>query len=146
MIISPKLQQGFGIVSAIFLLVMLAGLGVFIATISTNQHIAAALDIMGAKAYQGARSGTEWGLYQALKTSPSCVASTDIGRVDTMSVTITCTVVAPTATVTEAGMGVIYAITATACNMPAGTTCPGDVSSPNYVERRLAVLADTTPQ
>ena len=132
--------------SAIFLLVVLAGLGAFIATVSTNQHIGAALDVMGAKAYQAARSGTEWGLYQALKTSPPCEAATDIGKIDAMTVTVTCNVVAPTETVTEAGMGVIYSITATACNIPIGARCPGGVSNPNYVERKVTVLADTTPQ
>ncbi len=142
-----KSQQGFAIVSAIFLLVVLAGLGAFIANVSTNQHIGAALDVMGAKAYQAARSGTEWGLYQALLVPPavpSCVASTDVGVIDTMTVTVACSVVAQTPI--EAGIGVIYSITATACNIPTGTACPGDASSPNYVERRMTVLADTTPQ
>lgn len=141
-----KSQQGFAIVSAIFLVVVLAGLGAFIANVSTHQQIGAALDVIGSKAYQAARAGTEQGLYQALNTTPSCNPSSDIGVIDTITVTVTCSVVAPTATVTEAGIGVIYSITATACNIPSGTACPGDASSPNYVERRVTVLADTTPQ
>jgi len=150
--LKPKafLQQGIAIVSAVFLLVVLAGLGTFILNISSNQQIGSALDFMGAKSYQAARSGTEWGLYRALKVdSSNCVATTDIGVIDTMAVTVTCLQVAPTLTVTEAGMGVIYAITATACSIPStinGTSCPGDVSSPLYVERMISVLVDTTPQ
>lgn len=139
-----KSQSGFAMVSAIFLLVVLAGLGAFIANVSSIQQVGAALDVMGARAYQAARSGSEWGLYQALKTTPSCVASTDIGVVDTMTVTVACNVVAQAPT--EAGMGVIYSITATACNVPVGTSCPGDAANTNYVERRVTVLADTTSQ
>ena len=140
----PKSQQGFAIVTAIFLLVVLAGLGAFIANVSTSQQIGAALDVMGAKAYQAARSGSELGLYQAIKVS-SCPASSNV-VIDTMTVTVSCNVVAPTAMVTEAGIGVIYSITATACNIPTALACPGDASSASYVERRVTVLADTTTQ
>lgn len=140
-----KSQQGFAIISAIFLLLVLAGLGAFIATVSTHQQIGAALDVMGSKAYHAAGSGTEWGLYQVFKITPSCEISTDIGVIDTMAVSVTCAVIAPTVTVTEAGMGIIYSITATACNIPSGTACPGTAASPNYVERRVSVLVDTTP-
>ena len=54
----PDRQRGFTVVTAIFLLVVLAALGGFIATISTTQHIGSALDVSGARAYQAARSGT----------------------------------------------------------------------------------------
>jgi len=137
----PDRQRGFTVVTAIFLLVVLAALGGFIATISTTQHIGSALDVSGARAYQAARSGTEWGLSQAINAS-SCAGSSDIGTVDTMTVTVTCGTAATGSTV-EAGLGSIYSITATACNIPAGTTCPGTVTSPNYVERRITVLVET---
>ncbi|TCS39078.1 Tfp pilus assembly protein PilX [Paucimonas lemoignei] len=57
-------ERGFTLVSAIFLLVVLAALGAAIVTVSTTQHTASALDVLGAQAYQAARAGTEWGLYQ----------------------------------------------------------------------------------
>ena len=150
-VLVARQEKGFAIVTAIFLLVVLAGLGAFVASISTNQQIGAALDVMGAKAYQAARSGTEWGLYQATKTDPAatqhCVSASDIGVLDSIAVTVTCEIIAgPEAAITEAGLGVIYLITATACNIPDGTACPGLVLNPNYVERRVTVLADTTPQ
>ena len=156
----PKLQQGFTLVTAIFLLVVLAGLGAFITTISINQQIGSVLDLSGAKAYQAARAGTEWGLYKVLNDTPSCVSSTDIGLVSSMKVTVICIQIAPTEDVTtngvtqegitEAGMGKVYSITATACNIPNDNPntedCPGVVSNPDYVERRFTVLADTSPQ
>ena len=42
-----RAQRGFAIVSAIFLLVALAALGGFIATVSTTQHIGSAQDFQG---------------------------------------------------------------------------------------------------
>ncbi|MFY9328024.1 MAG: hypothetical protein WAO76_08410 [Georgfuchsia sp.] len=134
-------QRGFAIVSAIFLLVVLAALGGFIATISTTQHIGSALDVSGAQAYQAARAGTEWGLARVTTATPLCDPGTNIGTVSTMAVTVTCTTVA-TGSAVEIGLGTIYSITATACNMPSGTTCPGTTTSPNYVERQITVLIE----
>ena len=57
-------ERGFSLVSAIFLLVILAALGAAIVNVSTVQHMASALDLMGAQAYQAARAGSEWGLYR----------------------------------------------------------------------------------
>ena len=134
-------QRGFAIVSAIFILVVLAALGGFIATVATTQHMGSALDVLGARAYQAARAGTEWGLYQAVKV-PSCVATTNIGTVGGVAVTVTCSEVA-TGGAVEAGLGSIYRITAVACNFPAGgTTCPGAAATPSYVERSLTVLVE----
>ena len=59
-------QAGFTLVTAIFLLVVLAALGAFMVTISTTQHAASALDVQGARAYQAARAGVEWGAYQIM--------------------------------------------------------------------------------
>ncbi len=70
-----KIQGGFSLISAIFLLVVIAALGTFAVTLSTTQQQSAALDVMGARAYQAARAGIEWGAYQALHNG-SCVANT----------------------------------------------------------------------
>ena len=61
---TPKRLRGFAIVSAIFILVVLASLGAFIVNISTSQQIGSALDVQGVRAYHAARAGIEWGLYQ----------------------------------------------------------------------------------
>ena len=63
--------DGFAIVSAIFILVVLAALGAFILNISTSQHIGSALDVQGIRAYQAARAGIEWGLYRVKRDGPS---------------------------------------------------------------------------
>ena len=58
--------NGFVLPSAIFLLVILAGLAAFMVTFSNTQSITSAQDVQGARAYHAARSGTEWGLYNVL--------------------------------------------------------------------------------
>lgn len=67
------MQRGFSIVSAIFLLVVLASLGAVMLTFSSVQHTTSAQDLEGTRAYQAARSGIEFGLYQVL--TPAGVAT-----------------------------------------------------------------------
>ncbi|MEO8332274.1 MAG: hypothetical protein ABI479_07555 [Gallionella sp.] len=56
-------QYGFSLVSAIFLLVVVAALGAFAVTLSTTQHQSQAMEIMGARAYQAALAGVEWAAF-----------------------------------------------------------------------------------
>lgn len=69
-------ERGFSLISAVFLLVVIAALGTFAVTLSTTQQQSAALDIMGSRAYQAARTGVEWGVYQVLPGSAAAFAST----------------------------------------------------------------------
>ena len=75
-------QRGFSIVSAIFILLVLASLAAALVNVSTMQHAGAALDLQGVRAYQAARAGIEWGVYRILDPQgapsaslPSCWAS-----------------------------------------------------------------------
>lgn len=74
-------QAGFSLVSAIFLLVVVAALGAFSVTLSTNQQQSEALDVLGARAYQAARSGIEWGAFQIVQSqvSPAFVTACQAG-------------------------------------------------------------------
>ena len=138
-----KRENGFAIVSAIFILVALAALGAFIAVVSSSQHVGSALDVQGARAYQAARSGTEWGVARALGSV--CNATSNIGPIEGFTVTVTCTDPnAPTlGGAVETGFGALYVISATACNFPAVTgSCPGVAGSANYVERRVQVVVE----
>ncbi len=70
-------QHGFTLIAAIFLLVVVAGLVVYIANIGVVQQTTLLYGVQGARANQAARSGIEWGIYQSIM-SDSCAASTDI--------------------------------------------------------------------
>ncbi len=70
-----RIQRGFSLVSAIFLLVVIAALGTFAVTLSTTQHQSAALDVMGSRAYQASRAGIEWAAFQITQSSVPVVGS-----------------------------------------------------------------------
>jgi MSHA biogenesis protein MshP len=134
----PKLEHGFGTIAAIVILVILAVLGVFITRLSTSQNIGSGLDVNGSQAYAAAMSGSEWGIFQAL-INGACAATTTLPQtINGMAVTVTCQSVAAGNTV-EAGLRTIFLITSTACNQAA---CPGNVSAPNYIERRVVALPE----
>ena len=141
-------QRGFTIVTAVFLVVVLALLGAFIVSVTGLQQSSQQLDVQGVRAYQAARAGVEWAAFQVLtpssSTPPDCPTSpTNIaslgGSLSPFTVTVTCTASPVT---TEGNRNVrTYRIVATGCNDPALTSCPAAVS-PRYVERQIeAVLS-----
>ncbi|WP_263769705.1 pilus assembly PilX N-terminal domain-containing protein [Propionivibrio soli] len=145
---------GFALPSAIFLLVILAGLAAFLARVSTTQSVTSAQDIQGTRAYQAARAGIEWGLYRVLDpinasavtpgdakwpNMPDCAAG--VLAIEGFTVTVVCSRFPAGA----AGAGgppvylesgntrsvIVYRLTATAAG-------PGNVGSPHYVEREIS--------
>jgi MSHA biogenesis protein MshP len=72
------MQRGFSIVSGIFLLVIMASLGTFMLMFSTVQQTTSAQDLQGSRAYQAARAGIEFGLYQALTPGVASCGSTTL--------------------------------------------------------------------
>lgn len=151
-------RAGFSIVAAIFLLVVLSLLAVLIASVTGMQQASGRLDVLGVRAYDGARAGVQWGAYQVLDPNnalnavscspvvmPSCPASpTHLsslgGSLAGFTVSVTCT---QTADTTEGNRNVrVFQVVATACNQPSGGSCPNPAPSGDYVERQVqAVLS-----
>ena len=140
-------SAGVGLVTAIFLLVVLAAMGVAAVTLFNSQQASSALDIEGARAYQAARAGIEWGLFQRERRN-SCAASTSFrlpeGVLASYTVTVTCTQL-PTLQV-EDGNGnpqplPRWRIRAIACNQVLNGACEEQPSntSPDYVRRQVEV-------
>lgn len=61
-----RANRGFALASAIFILVVLAALAVGITLLTTQSQTGAARDLLGARAYQAARAGLDWGAYRVL--------------------------------------------------------------------------------
>jgi len=59
-------QQGFSLIAAIFVVVILGAIGGFIVAVSTAQKATTATTLKATRAYQAARSGIEWGIYRAV--------------------------------------------------------------------------------
>lgn len=140
-------QHGFGAIAAIVILVILALLAAAIVSLSATQQITSAQDLMSAKAWQAARAGNEWGLYQALKNG-TCVAApgstVDLSADTGFRATVTCDSWTYSEGETIPGTArivTVFRITAVAC--PAAVCPASDVSvaGVGYVERTRVVLA-----
>lgn len=59
-------QRGFSLVSAVFLLVVLAALGAYAVRLNTLQQQTVTASLRAAQAFQAARAGVEWAAYRAL--------------------------------------------------------------------------------
>jgi MSHA biogenesis protein MshP len=62
-------QRGFALVAAIFIVVVLALLGIMMVTVGGVQRATATTAVRGTQAYYAARSGVEWGIYGALNNT-----------------------------------------------------------------------------
>ncbi|MES2048540.1 MAG: PilX N-terminal domain-containing pilus assembly protein [Pseudomonadota bacterium] len=147
--VSALSQRGFSLVSAIFLLVILSALGVFMLSISTMQQTTSTQDMQGSHAYQAAKAGLEWGAYQILNpenTNPStggvarydCAAPAVLpaypfdGSLSRFAVSVSCS----SADFVEGGNDIrVYQLTSTASFGIAGST--------SYIERRLTASINT---
>jgi len=144
-------NAGFAAIAAIFILVVLAGLGVVLVTLSTTQQRSAAFDIQGVQAYQAARAGVDFGAFRTLTTG-GLVAADDckpaIGAavktattsfsLNGWTVNVRCDgTTHAEADIVTAPPIVVYQLTVTACNLAAG--CPGAADGATYVERQLQV-------
>jgi len=137
-----KLQRGFSLVSAIFLLVVIAALGAFSLTLSSTQLQSAALDVQGSRAYQAARAGIEWGAFQVRQAPAAAFAAScraggtaqafAAGALANTLAPFTVNVGCVSVSAVEGGATIwIYTITSTATR--------GTPGGPDYVERQLQV-------
>jgi MSHA biogenesis protein MshP len=143
-IVRRRRSRGVGIVTAIFLLVVLAGLGVALVTIFTSQQQAILLDEQGVRAHQAARAGIEWGLFHRLRDQ-TCVDGSDNavalqGEVlSQFTVRVTCTrVPGPKSSDPDVNLD-RWVIGAIACAPAVGGACPRGSKNPDYVWRKVEV-------
>ncbi len=123
-------QGGFAIVSAIFLLVVLAALGAFMLTFSNTQQFTSAQDVQGSRAYWAAKGGVQWAA-GAIISSNAC-PSGQPAFTDGFTVLVTCT----SNTYTEgASNRTIFWVTSTAS---AGSA----VGNAAYTERQIQAFIE----
>lgn len=117
-----KNNAGFTLVQAIFILVVLALLGVAMMRLIGVQSSTSILALQGARAYQAARSGLEWGAARA-SAGNSCNGTM---TVENFTVNVTCS----SQSFTEGTIGPynVYRINAAATF--------GSYGSPDYISRR----------
>ncbi len=142
--------RGFALVLAVFLIVSLATIGAYMLLVSNVQVETGVMDEQGARAYQAARAGLDWGAYQVLQNAggafatTNCVAGTGGAAQDIpllnlspdpaniFRARVTCQVFGPE---TEGVTPVrTYRITATGCNQ---ADCSAAPTGPTSVNRQL---------
>lgn len=135
--------RGLGSIAVIVVLVLLATLAAAIVRVGGGLQSDQAQALLGTRAQQAARAGTDWGAWQALKgswTSCSGQSQTLDLRADTgMRVTVSCSSLSYREGESAPGTPQTLRVTtldAVACNAVA--TCPDDTAAaqPGYIERR----------
>lgn len=142
----PFRSQGFGLIAIMVVLVMLAGMAAAVVRLGWSSQTNMSQELLAARATQAARTGIEWGVYQAIKGSWTACSgathtldlSTDLG----MHVTVTCT--RDTYNEGESSPGVaapvnVFVIDAVACT---AATCPDNTAAvgPYYAERAMQAV------
>ena len=134
-------QSGFSIIAALFLMVALGILGVFMVTLSTVQHATSSTAINAGRAYQAARSGIEWGVDRAANAGicnpgPTAVDMTSAPGLANFAVNVVCT-----QTLHQEGANpvTVFDITSTSTD---NTFAFGE---PYFVSRQIRVTATNAP-
>ncbi len=134
-------SRGFSLVASIFVLVVLAALGAFMVTLSAVERWTTVGAAQGARAYQAAQAGLEWGIYKAVPPvgASSCVAAPAF-VLNNFSVTVTCTP-DPGNPYTEGANNNLNVYTISSTAVSVGTA----VGSPDYFSRTLTVTVTNAP-
>jgi MSHA biogenesis protein MshP len=121
-------QRGFSLVSAVFLLVVLAGLGAYAVRLSTLQQQTVTAGLRAAQAFQAARTGVAWGAYRALNAGVCASGTLNLteGAASGFRVAVQCTQSVHTEGTSTVRV-FVFDVRAEA----------GAYSGPDYVSRRL---------
>ncbi|MEM1175585.1 MAG: pilus assembly protein MshP [Pseudomonadota bacterium] len=126
---SRRHQAGFSLVPALFLIVVLASLGVVAVRMSVVGSQTVVLTMQGSRADAAARSGIEWAVYDALVNS-NCAASTVLSMTEGGLAGFTVNVSCSSASYTEGQDTVtVYTVEAFATS--------GAYGQPDYISRRV---------
>lgn len=153
-------SAGVAVVTAIFLLVVVAGLAVAVVSLSSSQQSASAQDVQAQRAYHAAKAGIEWAVYRGMTTQQPPTPAASLGctaqqnqvsrtvRLNnaafpggfTVTVLISCDAT-DVAGIAQGGADDPTAnhvsITSIACNQPVNNACPNPAPGPDYVQRQL---------
>jgi len=140
-----KISRGFSLITAVFLVVVVASLGALMVTFFAAQQQNSALDLLGSRAYQAANAGMEWGAFQITQSgvvvpprvfAQNCQANTPgsssvqvAGALSPYSVSVSCS-----ATSAVEGTDSVWVYTITAIASGVSGAAPG---SADYVERAI---------
>lgn len=131
-------RNGFSLVTAIFLLVVVASLAAYMVTIGSTQQQTSVLSILGARTLAAAESGVEWGVADVV-TDDACFSSPTSftlsgGASSGYAITATCTQTSHTEGTTTFN---VFQVSATASR--------GAVGSADFTQRTMRATITTAP-
>jgi MSHA biogenesis protein MshP len=139
---SRSSQQGFAVVAALFLLVVLAALGGVMLTISNTAQFTSAQDVQGSRAYWAARGGLEWAIAAVKASAPvlpavlppaTCPKAAVPTVLDGFAMVVTCSI----QVYSEADASIcLFRLTSVATSVGAA------VGSVGFVERSVSALLE----
>ncbi len=131
----PGAQRGMALIAALFLLVVLATLGVVAVRLASVQHHTVSLTLQAARAFHAAQSGIDYGAHRALAGSCAPASFTYAeGGLNGFRVDVDCTA---TAHGEGAATTTVYALQAFASF--------GTYGTPDYVSRRMRATITDAP-
>ncbi|WP_417781398.1 pilus assembly PilX family protein [Stutzerimonas xanthomarina] len=135
----PRRSAGFGLVAALFLMVIVTLIILTMARLSTAQHGTISLAIQQTRAYQAANAGLEWGIARALETGvcdPNASPPLNGSGLDGFLLRVECDWDDyPEA---DGGSITLYRLVATAQNGQPG-------AKPDYAYRQLSAVVERKP-
>ena len=137
-------QAGFSLITAIFLLVVVAGLVASMVGLNIGQQATVTKAVLGARGLQAAKAALEYGIFQALN-SGSCNPTDTITfsaaepALQDYSVALTCVVTTHPEATTNVDF---YRLTATAAR---GSYSLGGNANPDYVSRTIRATVSIEP-
>lgn len=128
-------QDGFGLVAAMFVIIVIALVIAAMVRLSTNQHGTNSLALQQARAYQAARAGLDWGISRAFNAGLCSNSAVDMagGGLSDFTVSLTCS--STSYTDDDGSALTLFQLTAQAQNGTAG-------SRPDYAYRRLTAVVE----
>jgi MSHA biogenesis protein MshP len=132
---SPSRQAGFGLVAALFLIVVVTLLVATMAHLSSIQHGSTSLAIQQARAYQAARAGLEWGISQAVNGNSCASGNPDLAGSGLAEFGVSVACESASYTDNEGNPLQIFRFTAEAQNGSPG-------GRPDYAYRRLTAVVE----
>jgi MSHA biogenesis protein MshP len=125
-------SSGAALFTAIFLVAVLAAVGISMSKLSNVEHDTRTKAVLAARVYYGAKAGLEWGIQQAVAAGACVAGAPALGAGLTgVSVSVGC------ASSTHGAGNFVYYITSTAI-----TGTPGTVG---YAERRMEATVSNIP-
>jgi MSHA biogenesis protein MshP len=127
---SLRRQRGISLVAALFLLVVLAALGIFAVRIATMQQQTVASAARGAEALHAAKAGAAWAAHRAIAAGWCAGATLNLteGAAAGFDVTVQCTLSAHTEGTDTVDVYIIDVLAES-----------GVYGGPDYVSRRLQI-------